>query len=267
MYFFQTTPTSPKVGDVTFIDGTMNIWDGTAWQPVAPTTTPSYIEDANGNKIEADRTFTWRETCSWFVSEMNGGIYTYDPPLECAWGTYTIDDGQSQTQTQMWISKTPYDNNKYFGIGFNLEYVEYFNKVGDTYVVITGDVITEHTDDNSITMIGLESCSITRTGEWSDRTATLATEEWVGGRDFIQDSAGNKIEADRTAYYMVDGTPYWTVTYNGENYQLSGSRESSSYYPENPQVGDLAFALEYSNSNWLLTVYELYDDGTEGYWD
>lgn len=133
-----------------------------------------YIEDADGNKIEADRTFTWREKSSWYVSELNGGIYTYDPPLECAWGTYTIDNGLSQTQTQMWMSKTPYLNDEYFGIGANLDYVEYYNKVGDTYVVITGDMIEEHTD-NSITKIGMEYCSITRTGEWSDLTATLAT--------------------------------------------------------------------------------------------
>ena len=145
-----------------------------------------YIEDENGNKILADRTFTWKEKSSWFVSELNGGIYTFDPPLECAWGTYTIDYGasQTQTQTQMWMSKTPYSNDEYFGIGANLEYVEYYNKVGETFVAVTGDTIEEHTD-NSITKIGMESCSITRTGEWSDHTATLATEEWVDDKGYI----------------------------------------------------------------------------------
>lgn len=133
-----------------------------------------YIEDDEGNRIDADRTFTWKAKSSWFVSELNDGYYTYDPPLECAWGTYTIDNGVSQTQTQMWMSKTPYSNNEYFGIGANLEYVEYYSKSGDIYVVITGDMIAEHTD-NAITMIGMSPCSITRTGEWSDLTATLAT--------------------------------------------------------------------------------------------
>lgn len=194
---------------------------------------------------------------------MSNGYYTYDPPLECAWGTYTIDDGQSQTQTQMWMSKTPYTNNEYFGIGSNLEYVEYYNKVGDAYVAITGDVITEHTD-NSITMIGMSTCSITRTGDWSDLSGTLATLDEIPTKtsdltndsgfittsevptpSYIEDANENKISADRTVQYMGDGTPYWTVTYNGENFQLSGSKESSSYYPENPQVGDLAFNLNH----------------------
>lgn len=96
MYFNDTIPTNPKKGDATFIDGVLNVYDGTNWTPVAddpdlsnyytktevdealgeveesiPTKTsdltndsgfitsadvptPSYIEDANGRKIEAD---------------------------------------------------------------------------------------------------------------------------------------------------------------------------------------------------------------------
>lgn len=215
--------------------------------------TPSYIEDENSNKIEADRTFTWREKCSWFVSELNGGTYTYDPPLECAWGTYTIDDGLSQTQTQMWMSKTPYANNEYFGIDANLGFVEYYSKVGDTYVAVTGDMIEEHTE-NSITMIGLASCSITRTGEWSDHTETLATEEWVGGRDFIQDANENKIYANRTVIIPQASSPSWSITDGTNTYGLTGTKTSANW--------DNATSKKYSlympdTENWTLQYYEM----------
>ena len=46
-----------------------------------------YILDANGNKINANKTIAWRTKNSWFISEFQNGetTYTYDPPLECVW--------------------------------------------------------------------------------------------------------------------------------------------------------------------------------------
>lgn len=229
-----------------------------------------YIEDADGNKIEADRTFTWREKCSWYVSEMNGGIYTYDPPLECAWGTYTIDDGLSQTQKQMWMSKTPYAHNEYFGIGSDLGYVEYYNKVGDIYVVITGDAITEHTD-NSITMIGMESCSITRTGEWSDLTATLATLDDIPTKtsdltndsgfitsadvhgDYIEDLSANVIYANRTVEY-IEEVANWTDEYH-PNDPLNWDAENNWWIANVSQ--SFYMKLQYNNAGtWTLEIGE-----------
>ena len=35
MYFYDTTPTSPRTGDAVFISGVMNVWDGTEWTPCA----------------------------------------------------------------------------------------------------------------------------------------------------------------------------------------------------------------------------------------
>lgn len=85
MYFFETQPSAPNKGDTAFVNGTLNVWDGTQWLPVAVASDPSYIEDSNGNKIEADRTSTWRTKNSWFISMLDDGEITYDPPLECAW--------------------------------------------------------------------------------------------------------------------------------------------------------------------------------------
>ena len=56
MYFNDTLPANPKKGDATFIDGVLNVYDGTNWTPVAVSPEPSFIIDADGNKICADRT-------------------------------------------------------------------------------------------------------------------------------------------------------------------------------------------------------------------
>ena len=95
MFFYEETPTTPKEGDTTFIQGTLNIWDGTAWTPVAqvPTKTsdltndsgfitlaqvptPSFIEDTNENKINADRTveIAQQSDSHWTITD---GTNTY----------------------------------------------------------------------------------------------------------------------------------------------------------------------------------------------
>ena len=56
MYFNDTLPENPKKGDATFIDSVLNVYDGTNWVPVAVSPDPSFIIDADGNKIYADRT-------------------------------------------------------------------------------------------------------------------------------------------------------------------------------------------------------------------
>lgn len=56
MYFNDALPENPKKGDATFIDQTLNVYDGANWVPVAVSPDPSFIIDADGNKIYADRT-------------------------------------------------------------------------------------------------------------------------------------------------------------------------------------------------------------------
>lgn len=56
MYFNDALPINPKKGDATFIDGVLNVYDGANWVPVAESPDPSFIIDADGNKIYADRT-------------------------------------------------------------------------------------------------------------------------------------------------------------------------------------------------------------------
>jgi hypothetical protein len=92
MFFFDTTPTSPKIGDTTFISGTMNIWNGTAWQPVAQTSDPSFIEDADGNKIEADGDFTHLDNSKWLVDMGIYGTYILSPDGVDKW-TYAEAEG------------------------------------------------------------------------------------------------------------------------------------------------------------------------------
>lgn len=138
--------------------------------------TPSYIEDTDGNKIEADRTFTWRTKNPWLISSMQDGYYTYDPPLACEWKYITYNIYGQTEQKWMWISVTPYQTGQdeaYIGIDPELNYVEYYTKSGDTYTVITGDIIDAYTE-NAITEIGQTSCTITRTAEWTTHEDKLA---------------------------------------------------------------------------------------------
>lgn len=53
----DSLPETPAKGDAYFQNGVLVIYDGTSWVPSADVH-GDYIEDANGNKIEADRTFT-----------------------------------------------------------------------------------------------------------------------------------------------------------------------------------------------------------------
>lgn len=267
----DSLPETPAKGDAYFQNGVLVIYDGTNWVPAfdGAGIHGDYIEDADGNKIEADRTFTWREKSPWYIHQLQE--MTYDPPLECAWGTYTIDDGQSQTQQQMWISTTPYSASYYFGMNADLDEALYLSKNGDIYIVGSGDYIGDHTP-NAITDIGGTEVSITRTGEWSDRTATLATEDWVEGKgyitasqvptpSYIEDGSGNKIEADGDFTYL-DGTK-WTVsigTYG--TYALSPSATDVWTYAEAEGTeGNKKVVLYWSDGEqaWRLEYYQWSD--------
>lgn len=44
MYFYDAAPSQPKKGDAAFIEGTLNVWDGTDWKPaVSGTSRDTYI--------------------------------------------------------------------------------------------------------------------------------------------------------------------------------------------------------------------------------
>lgn len=76
MYFYEEIPTDPNEGDTTFIQGTLNIWDGLHWVPVAVTPDPSFIIDADGNKIMANRTVMMAQPVDpvWTITD---GTNTY----------------------------------------------------------------------------------------------------------------------------------------------------------------------------------------------
>lgn len=91
--------------------------------------------------------------------------------------------------------------------------------------------------------------------------------------DKIEDLSANVIYANRTCQYMADGTPYWVITWNGNNYTLSGdSKNYASYFPSEPSAGDLGFSLSFyewggGEGEWYLDVQQWIDDGDYGWWD
>ena len=107
MYFYEEIPTDPNEGDTTFIQGTLNVYDGTNWVPVAVSPDPSFIIDADGNKICADRTVVMAQPVDpvWTITD---GTNTYTLT-----GTKTFsswDDGEKKYETYMagdnaWVLK------------------------------------------------------------------------------------------------------------------------------------------------------------------
>lgn len=85
MYFFETQPSAPNKGDTAFVNGTLNVWDGTEWLPVAVASDPSYIEDADGNKIEADRDFIVTDNSKWSVNMDSYGTHVLSQTSIYSW--------------------------------------------------------------------------------------------------------------------------------------------------------------------------------------
>lgn len=93
VHYFETMPEQPHAGDSTFLGSTYYIYDGTQWKPCVVASTPSFIQDANHNKIEADgdyvKTIPMRETTWHFSARVTSPIYshtsgdaTYDSELQ-----------------------------------------------------------------------------------------------------------------------------------------------------------------------------------------
>lgn len=92
MYFYEVPPSDPSEGDTTFIQGTLNIWEGLKWTPVAAAD-PSFIIDADGNKIMANRTVTIAQDVDpvWTITD---GTNTYTLTGEKTHASW--DDGEKK---------------------------------------------------------------------------------------------------------------------------------------------------------------------------
>lgn len=82
MYFNDTLPTNPKKGDATFIDQTLNVYDGTNWVPVATDPdlsnyyTKAQVDEAFRNKTDLN---VYEEViCPWIVTNGVGAQSTYN---------------------------------------------------------------------------------------------------------------------------------------------------------------------------------------------
>ena len=107
MYFYEEIPTDPNEGDTTFIQGTLNVWDGLHWVPVAVTPDPSFIIDADGNKIMANRTVTIAQDVDpvWTITD---GTNTYTLTGEKTHARW--NDGEKKYETYIagndaWVLK------------------------------------------------------------------------------------------------------------------------------------------------------------------
>lgn len=75
----DSLPETPAKGDAFFQNGVLVIYDGTSWVPSADVH-GDYIEDSNGNKIEADLDcYSVNLLSPWFY---DSNKYTYDPTTQ-----------------------------------------------------------------------------------------------------------------------------------------------------------------------------------------
>lgn len=78
--------------------------------------------------------------------------------------------------------------------------------------------------------------------------------------DYIEDASGNKVEAN-LSYTNATGVWHWHLFYYGVEYVLDGTRKNSHYVPANPQEGDLAWDVTYSDGDGWVIVRKSYSNG------
>lgn len=230
MYFYETLPTTPNEGDSTFIEGVLNVYDGTQWKPVAQSSNPSYIEDSNGNKIEADldchvKNLTLPWTFNGVQLKYKRNFYWEYERNDQKYVLVFRDDGI----VTRW-SLTSYRWN-----GSNWDFVKW-------------DFANGLIDETSLYF---ENFGETATRSIIETNRLALISEVPTSFDKIQDSVGNVINADRNVTKIEFGDYCWQYTNTGSPgiiYVMTGTKELSEYYlTERDKV-----QLSYDNNTWYL---------------
>ena len=129
----DTMPEAPSTGDAYFQNGVLVIYDGTQWKPAAEVSTPSFIIDEIGNRIDADRSTTYVSGYTpWQMEQFY--TETFDPPMSMPFQTIVIDG----EQMNCWITSDsvqlpPGMLPNYVAIDEGMTYIYLLTKEGDTY--------------------------------------------------------------------------------------------------------------------------------------
>lgn len=274
MYFYETLPTTPNEGDSTFIEGVLNVYDGTQWKPalevdltnyydkdeiddiienveesiptktsdltndsgfitVNEVPTPSYIEDSNGNKIEADLDCHVKNlTLPW---TFNGVQLKYKRDF------YWEYERNDQKYVLLFIDGSiPFSGGEWSLASFRWN--------GSDWDVVKYDRVFGSVDETSLYF---ENFGETATRSIIETNRLALISEVPTSFDKIQDSVGNVINANRNVTKIEFGDYCWQYTTTGNPgniYVMTGTKELSEYYLNETDK----FQLSYDNNTWSL---------------
>jgi len=95
MYFYEDVPIEPKIGDAAFISEILNVWNGHVWRPAADAH-GDYIEDGDGNRIDANGDFTYLVPNTWglFAGDYGNHLLMPRPITDDYWECIDEENGQ-----------------------------------------------------------------------------------------------------------------------------------------------------------------------------
>ena len=137
MFYYEEVPADAKEGDTAFINGILNIYNGTQWV-LCYNAVPTYIEDNRGNKIEADLdvTINTNEYAPWYLNSFRET--EYDPPIQLDYKEVQFNN----VTVKVWISDSLVQNidggNYYVAISSDCQIVYMLEEVEeDVYSIHT----------------------------------------------------------------------------------------------------------------------------------
>ena len=252
MYFYETTPTAPKKGDVCFQNGIMVVWNGTTWEKSFDDSVLNFKRDKTDLNVY--------DYTAWNISKYQQSNQeppiTYSPPIEFEWKLVTVEGWDTLF---LWITKGEVLSDTYLAIDENSQHVYELISTGENTYFVTNSYIPT-IDSNKTNITGLlysgetMECEISRS--IVEQTDSLAKVSQIPTSfDRIQDTNQNIINANRTVTYN-DSTK-WSVSgtfyFNGVLSQI-GENEWECVQTRKKVT------LEYNDQYWYAVYYQLEEE-------
>lgn len=218
-----------------------------------------YIEDINGSSISADRSFVtvtqlsgvWQLQYGATTNTLQGqsktsmSYYPDEPELggnafQLSWGVHSSEHWTLEVYTYNggWTQTGQYDSEPATSAATELVFPDSSVR----------ECIYEETTTIETGKLAKESDLPTKTSDLSNDSGFITSADLsVLHQDYIIDGAGKSISADGRTVVDRDEPSYWVLTFNHEQYQLSGAKGSASYYPSTSPYYDGQFKGEL---NW-----------------
>ena len=249
MYFYLTSPTNPKLGEATFIEDVLNVYDGTQWKPALEVDLTNYY-----TKAEVDETFrnktdlnVYEEViCPWIITNGVGKQSTYN------WND----------ETQLWeygATRIGFvDGVWQYGIkaGTKINWIGTDESPQDTLTIVfhtqtgTREAVTKK---EVVGTLATESDIPTKTSDLTNDSGFITAAD-VPTPSYIEDTNGNKIEANLNCK-VKDLTLPWNVVDGVDTYTLNYNEQSEMWVYEETQTKKIELTYTTENNLWELSFY------------